>query len=239
MQSANFTVQKLEDAWYRMRSEDGQTSTATSLALEFVGFSLGFLFWVANTGFLVIIPMLLPGFGMRRAKGTTHIDHPALLLAGTLPGPPWGCPLLHGHEVSAEIARGSAAEAKMEQEQIEEGGTAQEPCRSHAHPIGCQELPRGMPEGKMAAASLPPHLNWGLLTRERRAAVNAAASPCSRAEQERAMGRTAEEEGGEEAGLGRRPQRHGPLLGKQAGGQLGWERHWGRVKGRQAGEAHP
>lgn len=50
------------------------------------------------------------------------------------------------------------------------------------------------------------------------------------------MGRTAEEEGGEEAGLGRRPRRHGPLLGKRAGGRLGWERHGGRVKGRQVGK---
>lgn len=110
------------------------------------------------------------------------------------------------------------------------------PCTSHRLPGASQGKASACWRGRWRPPGLPPHLNWGLLTRERRAAVKAAASPCSRAEQERAMGRTAEEEGGEEAGLGRRPRRHGPLLGKRAGGRLGWERHGGRVKGRQVGK---
>lgn len=96
-------VQKLEDAGCTTWSGDGQNPSVTSLALGSVGFSLGFLFWVANTGFPVIMLMFLPGFGMRWAKGTTQLGHPAPLWAGTLPGPLWGCPLPYGHGVPAEV----------------------------------------------------------------------------------------------------------------------------------------
>lgn len=113
-------VQKLEDAGCTMWSGDGQNPSATSLALGSAGLSLGFLFWVANTGFPVITLMFLPGFGMRWAKGTTQVGHPAPLWAGTLPGPLWGRPLPYGHGVPAEVVIGSTAEARMEKEQIQE-----------------------------------------------------------------------------------------------------------------------
>lgn len=66
-------VQKLEDAGCTTWSGDGQNPSVTSLALGSVGFSLGFLFWVANTGFPVIMLMFLPGFGMRWAKLATQL----------------------------------------------------------------------------------------------------------------------------------------------------------------------
>lgn len=150
------TVQKLEDAGCTMWSGDGQNPSATSLALGSAGFSLGFLFWVANTGFPVITLMFLPGFGMRRAKGTTQVGHPAPLWAGTLPGPLWGRPLPYGHGVPAEVAIGSTAEARREKEQIQEWGTAQKPCRSHARPLGCQEPPRGRPRHAGGEDGGPP-----------------------------------------------------------------------------------
>lgn len=58
-----------------------------------------------------------------------------------------------------------------------------------------------------------PHLNWGLLTRVRRAAVKAATSPCSRAEPGPAMGCL------RERGGGRRRRQAGRGCG-MAGGEL-------------------
>lgn len=51
---------------------------------------------------------------------------------------------------------GSTAEARMEKEQIQEWGTAQKPCGSHARPIGCQEPPRGRPRHAGGEDGGPP-----------------------------------------------------------------------------------
>lgn len=84
------------------------------------------------------------------------VGHPAPLWAGTLPGPLWGRPLPYGHGVPAEVVIGSTAEARMEKEQIQEWGTAQKPCGSHARPIGCQEPPRGRPRHAGGEDGGPP-----------------------------------------------------------------------------------
>lgn len=69
------------------------------------------------------------------------------------------------------------------------------------------EQPRGLRGAGGRRHALGPHLNWGLLTRVRRAAVKAATSPCSRAEQGPAMSCLRERGGGRRrrrAGAGRR-----------------------------------
>lgn len=144
-----------------------------------------------------------------------------------------------------------------------------EHCTSHAGLTSCPGLPE-LPEGpsrpsgegsglRKTARSSPagfgvaggrrqapgPHLNWGLLTRVRRAAVKAATSPCSRAEpgpamsclRERGGGRRRRQAGqgcrmagGELEAVGRpaspgRPRggsQHSPLLGKPGRQRWGW-----------------
>lgn len=80
-----------------------------------------------------------------------------------------------------------------------------------------------------------PHLNWGLLTRVRRAAVKAATSPCSRAEPGPAMGCLRERGGG-------RRRRQAGRGCRMAGGELqavGRPASPGRPRGGgEAGTAH-
>lgn len=101
-------------------------------------------------------------------------------------------------------------------------------CREKAARSRRQRLWHGWEGGSPPA----PHLNWGLLTRVRRAAVKAAASPCSRAEQGPAMGCLGEGGGGRrcrQAG-GRREAGRRQAEGRQAGGRQagGWPAWGGR-----------